>query len=120
METFEVLLSLLIAPILSLFIPLLFVGLFWLRPSSKMMRISVVVITLLFVFDSGALLVAHQLAQLDYKGIQNEEWQRGARDTRNVIYFILPGLAFSFLSVGTIALLSLRRSVIESKDPRSV
>lgn len=54
----------------------------------------------------GFLIAPHRVAEeLILKSTQSEEWQRGARDTRDVVYKSLPLLGLGLFSLAVIALI---------------
>jgi hypothetical protein len=70
---------------------------------------AVAVILLCALLASGALIAPHRIAEaLVHRSPQSDEWQRGARDTRDAVYGTLPLLAASFLGLAVLALVPAR------------
>jgi hypothetical protein len=72
--------------------------------------LAVAVILLCVLLSSGALIAPHRIAEeLVHQSPQSAEWQRGARDTRDAVYGVIPVLAASVLALVAMAVLPLRR-----------
>jgi len=75
------------------------------RKSVRFIAVGLILLSALSII--GFLIAPHRFAEeLVLKSSQSEEWSRGARDTRDVIYSILPTLGSSFLALATLALIS--------------
>jgi hypothetical protein len=75
---------------------------------SRAARISAIAVVLLCASTTlGVLLASHRLAEegarLDHQSPQNAEWWRGATDTRDVIYRVVPTLGTSFIVLAILA-----------------
>jgi hypothetical protein len=75
------------------------------RHSFAVRLIAVAVITLSFSVGLGGLVAPHRLAEEKLGIQQNADWDRGARDTRDVVYLVIPLLVSGF---GGVVLLALR------------
>jgi hypothetical protein len=72
--------------------------------------LAIAVVFLCVLLSSGALIAPHRIAEeLVHQSPQSAEWQRGARDTRDAVYGVLPLLGASFLALVVMAVLPLRR-----------
>ena len=80
-------------------------GAVWFRRSAIVRALAVLSIAACTVPALGALIAPHRLAQESkYQSWQDAAWQRGARDTRDVIHRVLPILAAAFSSLVVLAL----------------
>ena len=89
-----------------IFLPLivaLAAGAVWRRLAVRV--IAVAVITLCGLAGAGGLVAPHRLSEERLGTLQNAEWNRGARDTRDVVHTSIPVLASCF---GALVLLALR------------
>lgn len=76
--------------------------------------IAVAIIASCFLLGLGGLVAPHRLAQETVpRNQQNSDWDRGARDTRDVVYTFIPLLTSCF---GGIVLLALRPVRQNPKD----
>ena len=70
--------------------------------------IAVAVMALCVLAPSGGLIAPHRLAAERLGTPPSAEWDRGARDTRDVVYTIVPILASGFCALGLLALRPVR------------
>ena len=72
----------------------------------KPARYFAVIVVLVAAFAVAASLIApHRVAELVQGSPQSEEWRRGARDTRDAVYEVLPTLASALIALTALALI---------------
>jgi hypothetical protein len=59
----------------------------------------------------GVLTAPHRLAHDRYNVTQNQDWWRGAADTRDAVHGVVPVLPSCFVALGPIALVPFRKDV---------
>jgi phosphate/sulfate permease len=70
-------------------------------------RFAAVALVLFAVWPvAGSLIAPHRVAEeLVHRSPQSEEWRRGARDTRDAVYQVLPTLVSAFITLAALALI---------------
>lgn len=80
------------------------------RHSLAVRLIAVAAVLLSTTMTVGVLIAPHRVAEeLVHQSPQSSEWRRGARDTRDAIYGILPVLASSFAALALLAIIPIRK-----------
>jgi hypothetical protein len=72
--------------------------------------IAVAVTASTFLVGLAGLIAPHRLAEEKRGGQQSAEWDRGALDTRNVVYTVIPLFVSSFGGLALLALSPVRTS----------